>query len=283
MHPRFGGFATGQFGSGMHELVLRKDKFGEVRCHMRKSSASSSWLPEGEGYPVFKTIPTGHPILAEGKACHKWGREIVESTVRSWFRFMGLSPASETRVRSDWETRFSTLPVGVTANGGVDMEQLSEKLKLVWQDLPSFVPVRGHVAGVAGAAHGTSDEMENPPVNPITGPGRTVAVRDREVAAYRQRVRQSHRDAIFQSDYLFVWPPTKQLSLHRVVNGACMTDATSEEISFTTTEYEHSVQLGIAGFWGTFDLKPNPIYNSRDKATGSKFIRHQNMSKKVGT
>lgn len=31
VHDRFGGFATGQFGSGMHEVLLRKNREGKVR------------------------------------------------------------------------------------------------------------------------------------------------------------------------------------------------------------------------------------------------------------
>lgn len=38
VHQRFSGFATGQFGSGMHEFVLRKDRNGEVRLWFRASS-----------------------------------------------------------------------------------------------------------------------------------------------------------------------------------------------------------------------------------------------------
>eukprot|EP00965_Chrysotila_dentata_P179565 5929025-Pleurochrysis_carterae.AAC.1 len=30
---QFGGFATGQFGDGMHEFLVRKDRAGVVRIH----------------------------------------------------------------------------------------------------------------------------------------------------------------------------------------------------------------------------------------------------------
>eukprot|EP00965_Chrysotila_dentata_P120314 3978079-Pleurochrysis_carterae.AAC.1 len=39
------GFATGQFGGGMHEFVLRKDSSGVVRLHLRKSSQASTSFP----------------------------------------------------------------------------------------------------------------------------------------------------------------------------------------------------------------------------------------------
>ena len=38
IHQRFTGFATGQFGSGMHEFLLRKDRNGVVRLWFRASS-----------------------------------------------------------------------------------------------------------------------------------------------------------------------------------------------------------------------------------------------------
>lgn len=40
MHP-LGGFATSQFGEGMHEFRLKKDRDGIVRLHMRQSSQAS--------------------------------------------------------------------------------------------------------------------------------------------------------------------------------------------------------------------------------------------------
>ena len=68
VHQKFEGFATGSYGSGMHEFLLRKNRDGVVCLWVRSSSKASGWFPEGEGYPVFNTIPTGRPQLAAGKA-----------------------------------------------------------------------------------------------------------------------------------------------------------------------------------------------------------------------
>lgn len=130
VHGFITGFATGQFGSGMHEFLLRKDKNGVVRLYMRKSSAASTWLPEGEGYPIFSSTPEGHPGLATPHPEHKWGRAEVEQTVRAWFRYMFVSQAESQRIRDEWQTRFNALP---TDN---DIDQLSDGLKLKWADLP---------------------------------------------------------------------------------------------------------------------------------------------------
>lgn len=43
MHP-LGGFATNQFGDGMHEFRLKKDRDGVVRLHMRQSSQASGYV-----------------------------------------------------------------------------------------------------------------------------------------------------------------------------------------------------------------------------------------------
>lgn len=58
---RLKGFCTSQYGTGMHEFVLRKDGEGIVRLWCRKSSQASSVLPEGPGYQVFETVPSGTP------------------------------------------------------------------------------------------------------------------------------------------------------------------------------------------------------------------------------
>ena len=92
--------------------------------------------------------------------------------------------------------------------------------------------------------------MENPAVNPITGPGRTTADVARELRAYKHDVRANALNAVFQADFLFVERlPGLTLALHRVVHNACIRDAAMADISFTTVEYEHHAQPGIPVFW----------------------------------
>ena len=271
VHERFGGFATGQFGSGMHEFVLRKDRQGVVRFWARKHSASSTWLPDDGGYPVFKSIPAGPPQLAKAKADDDWNRTTVESTVRQWYKFMSLSESEHVQVTSDWETRFAALPIGGDTN------LLPAASKLIWHELPKFKPIRGAVS----SEQEPTDEMENPPVNPITGPGRTAAEVAQELLAYRERVRRdgSGLPAVFQADFLIVQPPSGELSLHRVVNHACLYAATAANITFTTTEYAHFPQQGFPGLWGHFQPKENPRYDPKDRKSGPKFVRHQQISR----
>ena len=276
VHERFTGFATGQFGSGMHEFVFRKDHEGNVRFYARQSSAASSWLPEGEGYLVFKSIPTGQPGIAKAKEDTKWGRSTVIQTVQSWFRFMPVTEAALVGIKQDWNQRFSDLP---PADG--DLSQLRADMKLAWADLPLCQPQRGGPAQELQFAN-TTDAMENPAVNPITGPGRTTADVARELRAYKQDVRANALNALFQADFLFVERlPDLPLALHRVVHNQCLRDAVLKDISFTTVEYEHHAQPDFSGFFGHFTIKANPDYDAaaQDRKAGGKFLRHQNITR----
>lgn len=130
------GFATSQYGTGMHEVSIRKDCNGEVRVWFRASSKASNWLPEGEGYRIFNTIPVGQPAIARGRADHEWKRYKVQDTVRRWFRFMYVSQTDAARIRYDWEKRFDSLPPDGDFSALKDFEHLE------WRDLPRRTPRR---------------------------------------------------------------------------------------------------------------------------------------------
>ena len=270
VYERFGGFATGQFGSGMHEFVLRKDRHGEVRLWARKSSQASSWIPEGEGYKIFKSRPSGIPTIYAGKEDVKWGREKVESTVRSWFRFMNVSQGELSSIKAEWEGRFAGLP----SDG--DASQLADGQKLVWVDLPRRN--QNATPATAQGLHGTSSSVENPPINPMTGPGRSNADVQRELAALHRHVRIHAPHAIFQGDYLFT-RISGRLELSRVANSCFLDQAEADNLTFTTTTYEHHEQPGYQGFWGYFTLKKNPNYDPMDRKSGTVYVRNTNVSR----
>eukprot|EP00965_Chrysotila_dentata_P113293 3743900-Pleurochrysis_carterae.AAC.1 len=122
---QFGGFATGQFGDGMHEFLVRKDRDGVARILFRKSSQSSSWLPEGEGYPVFKSFPTGTPPLAKLKPDSAWERHQVMATVRRWLPHFTIARAVDVAAaHNEWEQRLWQLPVDL------DVANLPDEQKL---------------------------------------------------------------------------------------------------------------------------------------------------------
>ena len=201
VHQRFSGFATGQYGSGMHEFLLRKGADGQVRLLVRKSSRASGWMPEGEGYLVFKETPKGQPPLAPGKADHAWNKEVVVATVKSWFRLMDVGTSQLARVKSDWEARFASLP----PNG--DTNKLAEHLKPVWLPLPKRVD---HAIGSSGALQSAIRNfsvLDNPSVNPVTGHGRTEGDVEYEREALKRRMRSLDSLCIYQGDYLFVKTP----------------------------------------------------------------------------
>eukprot|EP00965_Chrysotila_dentata_P109675 3624590-Pleurochrysis_carterae.AAC.1 len=67
----------------MHEFYVRKDAEGVVRLWLRKSSQATHFFPEGPGYRIFNSAPTGTPPLASAKSDQRWGRLEVESTIRA--------------------------------------------------------------------------------------------------------------------------------------------------------------------------------------------------------
>lgn len=77
------GFNTSQHGDRMHEFLLKKDSSGVVRLHMRKSSKSSGWLPEGPGYAVFKIAPPLQLQPAPMKNDAKWHCAELEGTIHN--------------------------------------------------------------------------------------------------------------------------------------------------------------------------------------------------------
>ena len=275
IHQKFGGFATGQFGSGMHEFVLRKDSAGQVRLWLRKSSRASTWLPDDGGYLVFKSLPTGPPKLARGKTDAQWNKSTVLKTVRAWFKHMSVDPREAYRLEQEWEARFQTVP----PDG--DMEQLSPSQKLQWRELPRYVPTRGCNKSTADA-YVASDHMENPPVNPVTGLGRSNADVQRELVAYQQRIRSSAtpgQPPLFQADFLFVRPTGASLALHRVVHGACLYTATDPDLEISTTAYAHHPQSDFPGFWGHFVPQKNPEHEPGNKSSGTRFVRHHQVKR----
>lgn len=278
IHERFGGFATSQFGSGMHEFRARMDSDGVVRVWFRRSSQASSWEPEGPGYPVFTSVPLGEPALAPAaKSDSKWRRIEVEGTLRQWFQFMHVKDQDEAEaIRKEWGEVFKRLPTDGDPN------HLAPELKPKWGVLP-ICAARTPFTGRATSLDAVSSHMENPPINPITGLGRTAAEVQREVAAYRAVLRQressSENPAVFQGDYLFVQLAGKSLMLARVAHGCSMEEATSPEITFAVGEYNHEPQDGVLGFLGTFTKKLNEAHNPADKRTGNKFVKHLHVTR----
>ena len=68
----FGGFATCKLHEGMHEVEFYKDSDGVVRALFRRHCLSSTYFPEGKGYPVFEHALEGAPALAKLKTDSEW-------------------------------------------------------------------------------------------------------------------------------------------------------------------------------------------------------------------
>ena len=78
----FGGFATSRISEGMHEVEFYQDREGVTRAVFRRHVLSSTYIPEGPGYPVFSSPPTGAPQLAPLKADSAWKATKAHGTPR---------------------------------------------------------------------------------------------------------------------------------------------------------------------------------------------------------
>ena len=275
---RFKGFCTGQFGSGMHDVYIRKVD-GITRIWFRKSSKASSWFPEGPGYQVFKTHPgPGAPPPAKAKEDTVWQRETVEATVRSWYRFMACGEAESVRVREEWEARFSCLPpMG-------DTTKLPAAMQLTWKVLCKRTPEeRREKDIVRQLRRAVSGALENPPVNPIAGNGRTEADVRRDLLQYQDHLRTEPlrlHEALFQADYIFVRLPGKPLCLQRVCSGLFIEDAIDAEITFQTLQYALVPNADASlGLWGCFEPEDNTAYDPNDKRKGTMLVRFDEVDR----
>ena len=245
---------------------------------MRKSSKASSWLPEGEGYKVFESSPPeGPPPIAAAKSDATWGRPAIEATIRAWFGFMAVDSHALKSIKEEWEALFASLPPSTDASG-IPAEQ-----QLQWHPLPSRVFANRDRVRVAlpDEFDGVTDALENPPINPITGNGRTTAEVNHDRVAYQAYVRAAPTDhePVFQADYLFVQAPGHSIQLHRVVSGLFIENATAPGICFQTLEYVQTANPHIGGFWGEFTPKPNPSYLPGNKKLGTRYVRHNEISR----
>eukprot|EP00965_Chrysotila_dentata_P157677 5208466-Pleurochrysis_carterae.AAC.1 len=152
------------------------------------------------------------------------------------------TPAQLAKIKSSWQATFDTLP----PDG--DTNLLPSGMKLQWQNLPRC----NSVIHLSGTAASSSDaiacSLENPPVNPVVGPGRPAAQVQHELRFHQCRVRDDAKNtntpAVFQTDYLFLQLPGRSIELHRVVNALVIDDAIAPVLSFSTAEYVHIPQEG---------------------------------------
>lgn len=279
VHERMGGFATSQYGSGMHEFRFRKDRHGVVRMWCRKSSKASNWLPEGPGLEVFKSTPVGAPPIAHAAKDTSWDRAGMESNIAAWYKYMHVSESAAAKIRAEWDARFAALP----PDG--DTTQLPEEDKLKWVELPKMKGRTLPPSHDFGPTY-VSNALENPPINPLTGHGRTSADVARDLHSHQNHVRKEATAAgyvgefpIYQADFLIVKLRGRDVQLHRVAHDLAVDDATVKDITFVTAEYTHKPQEGYNGWFGTFSPTPNTAHDPHDKKKGGKFLRHQHVTR----
>lgn len=128
MHEGIGGFTVTQQSSGMHEFYFNRNSSGEVRMACRQASQSANWLPEGEGDPIFRSVPDPSmaPPIAQICSDIAWERASVAVNVRRWLPFLGLSPDELNKAVVEWEVVFDSLP----PDG--DLTRLRDDQRMPW-------------------------------------------------------------------------------------------------------------------------------------------------------
>lgn len=120
--------------------------------------------------------------------------------------------------------------------------------------------------------------IENPPVNPITGAARTASAVQADIRLHHRDMRRNNAiPPVFLSDYVFFTVRGKGIKLGRVA-GAPYGGALLEHHKFDVTEYEHTPQEGVVGFFGTFQPLRNPHYNPQVKGSLA-YVRHRDVNR----
>ena len=116
-------------------------------------------------------------------------------------------------IRREWEERFKSLPPDGSFTG-IPIEK-----QLKWVDLPRRSSRRDVPSSITTHVDGSS-ALENPPINQVTGPGRTTADVQQELHSYQKFTPAAARSsgglpAIFQAD--FCWCKFRRNPWHCIV------------------------------------------------------------------
>lgn len=274
-----GGFATTQQSSGMHEFHIKKDDAGEVRWRCRQSSQASTWLPEGEGDLLFKSVPSrdeAPPIAKPKLEADTWRKANVHTNVRRWLLNLGLSCEALSAAEIEWEKAFE--------DAVDDTSTLPPEKCLVWKPLPVYAAAAWRVRPDSYMAGSRRDMVENPVVNPIYGAGRSSNQVCTELHTYQQEQRilaenSGEMAPIFLGEYLFLWIRRGVQQGSVVLGRVCgipAGGALKQQDCVDVLEYEHTPQPGYNGFFGVFEARKNTGYDGTKKGS-CVFIRHRDV------
>lgn len=245
---RISRFATTAFDSGYHLFEVSATSDGRVVLHMRSSSQSVTWVPEGEGIELLIDVPLGSPPLAPLKADLAWKRASVERGVMQYFSlFQGENAELAAR---EWRLRFAQQP----QDG--DMSRLPDGWSLQFTHLPpTRITVRAPPSSVTPRSS-AYDLVETPAVDSVIRPGRTEADVRKALLEYRKQLRLSpavgEPTPIWPADYLLVRLPGSDEPTLVGVDRLTMGFFSSRRVVFIATQYRHLPPKGIAGLFGTF-------------------------------
>lgn len=121
-----------------------------------------------------------------------------------------------------------------------------------------------------------ADEVENPPINPITGANRTYAMVREELRRHYEQLRVSAViKPMFLSDFIFFKAPGRGVQLGRIAH-APFGGALQPLDTVDVTEHEHTPQAGVHGFFGTFKPLQNAHFNKEIRGS-LRFVRHRDL------
>lgn len=123
------------------------------------------------------------------------------------------------------------------------------------------------------------DEVENPPVNPITGANRTYAMVREELRKHYEKLRVAAPiKPVFLSDFIFFNVQARGVQLGRVCH-APYGGALRASDTVDVTEHHHTPLPGFSGFFGTFKPLENVHFNKTVRGS-LRFVRHRDVQRK---
>jgi hypothetical protein len=262
--------AMGGLYTGMGQFCLTRDASGARQAYlkMRATALAGTWIPEGNGYPVFKDCgppsADSSPPYAKLKPFAVWQMDRVVATIRQWIPFLGIDPATQRSCQDQWERRLTALHEDVTS---------------VSTNLPKWAGevVRMAVATTrnvhAQGARPWIGIVENPPINPIVGPDRTDADYRREIQNWQDASRAEANTLglpppIHLGDYLIVVNGNRP-TLVSVQGGAL--GVLWQDVNVTVTLYDEYESQPPGWGWGAFQPQKNPAYDKNDRSKGAMY------------
>jgi hypothetical protein len=266
--------------AGMSDFTFKHDSEHLALLQYREQH-DFAWRPEGAGIPIITTLPTKPPPLVKTDSYAKWGKIgtlTLETTVNTFLSFATLSHREEREIRERWDEHIAEIPT-VT-------ELLKPEYKLTFEDfnynpdVPRIAfsgPAPEQDAGGTSADGTTADEeMEYRVWLQTTFAGhRSVPFAYDPVVSSQQSAKNYMKArSVYEMSLLAGTGPTSSrqslviggaflfgalrgsVALFKIQDIGKMQTPRSTDPKLSCSLYEHTVQTGVSGFFGTFRSAP---------------------------